>query len=102
MSTESNPPPYDVGMHKELEKLSGDPKKQIAALDGMSEKINSNEVKKTLAEEVKSLTGMAIEIDEAFEDIRGKLTKAELQAARDEWKGEVPLVDGWVKLQKVQ
>lgn len=102
MSTELNPPSYVAAMDNELKKASGNPEKQAASMDAMTEKLNSNEVKKTLTEEVKSLTGTAIEIDEAFEDIRGKLAKAELQAARDEWKGEVPLVDGWVKLQKVQ
>lgn len=65
--------------------LSLPPVMKSCALGAIFHKIKDGD--KSLAEEVKSLTGMAVCIDNAFEDAKGKLTKAELPTAADEWVG---------------
>ena len=66
------------------------PVMKCAALGAIFHKVKDGH--ESLAEEVKCVIGMTADIDNAFEDVKGKLTKAGLQTS----------VDGWVTLQKVR
>lgn len=74
---------------------------QKKAVDAMKKEATSDKTKRALAEQVKELRDVAIEIDQGFDTVALQLKEVDVIAEKDGWEGHQSLYPGWVEIQTV-
>lgn len=72
---------------------------QKKAVDAMKKEATSDKTKRALAEQVKELRDVAIEIDQGFDTVALQLKEVDVIAEKDGWEGHQSLYPGWVEIQ---